>query len=170
LADQLLAERPVGAKLTVKISDSNIEGIQGEINAHEIQLCISSAMVYHTIKNHLQQTLFWSLLSHKAKFMYWSEEEQRDIYDGLILLKVITEVINPDVMIDCKVYKDELKSITLKSQGNNVRNLFSRMDTLQQRIQDKKGESFTMTLATLKTCFVPLKRVLARTLPARINV
>ena len=35
-----------------------------------------------------------------------------------------------------------MKKITLKVHSDDVRNLFSRMDTLQQRIQDEKGDAF----------------------------
>jgi hypothetical protein len=74
--------------------------------------------------------------------MYWSDHEQREVYDGLTILKMITEVINPDVLIDCKAYEKELSTITLKSQDNCVRKLISRMQLLQQRIQDEKGTQF----------------------------
>ena len=139
---QTLAERPPGVQLTVEFCDPNAPGVQGEINAYKIQLRISSAIVFHTIKNHLKADAFRALLSRKDEFMYWSDHEQREVYDGLTILKMITEVINPDVLIDCKAYEKELSTITLKSQGNCVRKLISRMQLLQQRIQDEKGTQF----------------------------
>jgi hypothetical protein len=75
--------------------------------------------------------------------MYWSDHKQQEVYDGLTILKIIiTEVINPDVLIDYKAYEKELSTFTFKSQGNCVHKLISRMQLLQQRTQDEKGAQF----------------------------
>ena len=83
--NQILAERTAGTPLTVEAINPNIGGLQGKVNAYKIQLCISSAIVYHTIKNHLRPDAFRALLSRKDKFDFWNNTEQHDVFDGLIM-------------------------------------------------------------------------------------
>ena len=151
--DQMLDTRPEGEPLTFDYVDPNVSGVQGSINSYKIQCRISAAMCMHTIKAMLTKEGWDQLMSNKHEFSFYSEVEQRTVYDGTIMVKMVTDVINPDVVISGTKYSDKLEAITLKSKGNNVRDLLSEINTLQQKIIETQGIAFCSDDKCLKETF-----------------
>ena len=76
-------------------------------------------MLNTIIKNHLQRTSFTSLNLKSNMYEYKDEVSGRRIVCGLVKLKLVFEVIYPQLVVDHAIKEQELEDLTLTKCGNN---------------------------------------------------
>jgi len=75
----------------------------------------------------------------KAQFLYTCEVTGRKVYCGVILLRLMLNVIKPVIYINMRDLVAQLEGLTLLSCGNDVRELTTKMLELRQEIETQQG-------------------------------
>jgi hypothetical protein len=124
---------PAAADMVIKAIDPNKPGNVGLTNKRRILLRQYSGMLNFIIKNHLQRTSYTSLNPKSSIFEYKDEVSGRRYSCGLIKLKLVFEIINPQLVVDHAIKEQELEALSLVGCGNNVH-------TLLTSLQEKRNE------------------------------
>ena len=122
--------------------DVNAPGNACLVNRFKVQCRIVSGVILHTIKNHFTSTSYKSFFVHKKEFSYTCSETDELSFEGFTLLKMILNVVKPDVVIDVKELEQKIRKMTLLTCDNNFRTLATKMEELQQEINAQKGEDY----------------------------
>ena len=130
-----------GARKVITL-DPNANGNVGLVRRYKLQLRIISKLALLTLRSHITQNSFKSLMAHKAKFAFTSEQTGATVYDGLIVVRMCIAICKPETIVDVRHLEVELDSITLwPTMKNDVRLLTSKMLNLLQEIHAKSGEA-----------------------------
>ena len=121
------------ADMVIKAIDPNKTGNVGLTNKRRILLGQYSGMLNFIIKNHLQRTSYTSLNPKSSIFEYKDEVSGRRYSCGLIKLKLVFDVINPQLVVDHAIKEQELETLSLAGCGNNVH-------TYLTSLQEKRNE------------------------------
>ena len=124
---------PAEADMIIKAIDPNKPGNVGLANKRRILLRQYSGMLNFIIKNHLQRTSYTSLNPKSSIFEYKDEVSRRTYSCGLIKLKLVFDVINPQLVVDHAIKEQELENLSLAGCGNNVH-------TYLTSLQEKRNE------------------------------
>ena len=122
--------------------DVNATGNAGLVNRFKVQCRIVSGIILHTIKNHFTSTSYKSFFVHKKEFSYTCSETDEVSFEGFTLLKMMLNVVKPDVVIDVKDLEQKIRKMTILTADNNFRTLATKMEELQQEINAQKGEDY----------------------------
>ena len=111
---------PAEADMIIKAIDSNNLGNVGLANKYRILLRQYSGMLNFIINNHLQRTSYTSFNPKSSMFEYKDEVSRRTYLCGLIKLKLVFDVINPQLVVDHTIKEQELENLSFVGCGNNV--------------------------------------------------
>ena len=138
---QALEKRDGSKKDSMKMYpvDPNLPGNAGLVNRFKIQCRIVSGIILHLIKNHFTSVSYKSFFVHKKQFSFTCSETDEVSFEGFILLKMILNVVKPDVVIDVKELEQKIRKMTIMTVGNDFRALATQMEELQQEINAQKG-------------------------------
>ena len=138
---QALVKRDESKKDSMKMYpvDPNLPGNAGLVNRFKIQCHIVSGIILHLIKNHFTSVSYKSFFVHKKQFSFTCSETDKVSFEGFILLKMILNVVKPDVVIDVKELEQKIRKMTIMTVGNDFRALATQMEELQQEINAQKG-------------------------------
>ena len=87
-------------------------------------------MLNTILKNHLQRTSFTSLNPKSNMYEYRDKVSGRRIAYGLVKLKLVFEVINPQLVVNHAIKEQELEDLTLTKCGNNIH---TYLTTIQEK-------------------------------------
>ena len=130
------------ATLKMKYIDVNAPGNSGLVARFKHECRTVSTMLWHTIRNHLTATSFKALMVRKKDFLYVCEETGNYTCEGFTLLRMVFQVVKPNVIVDVKDLQTKMERITLLSADNNFHTLSTKLEELQQEINAEKGHSF----------------------------
>ena len=118
--------------MVIKYIDPNKGNNQGLVNHYKIRLRRLSSVVHFIAKNHIKRSRYNSLYPRKDIFEYIPEFNGHRIVCGLIFLKLMMTVMNPQCVVDHCSKEKELKEMTLANYGHDVSQLLTS-------IQEKKN-------------------------------
>ena len=119
--------------MVVVAVDPNKTGNVGLVNKRKVLLRQYVGILNMILKNHLTRAGFVSLNPKSDLFKYRDETTGRVVECGLIKLKLVLELINPNLVVDYALKERELESLTLAKCGNDVHDYLSK-------IQEKRSE------------------------------
>lgn len=90
-------------------------------------------MLNMILKNFLQRTSFTSLNPKSVVHQYKGEVSRRRITSGLVKLKLATDIINPQLVVNHAIKEQDLKDLTFVKCGNND-------NTYHTTLQEKQNE------------------------------
>ena len=115
-------------------------GNEGLVAKYKQSSRVVSQIIAATIKSALSTTSYDALLVHKEKFIYKDAETGDQYYDGYVMLKMILNVIKPDLVVDVKTLEGYLQNMSLAKADNDFRRMCDVMLGWQQEINVEKGE------------------------------
>lgn len=121
--------------------DLEASGNLGLVNKFKQQCRVVSQIIWATIKNHVSDKSYKSLLVHQHQFVFTDAETEDQYYDGFIMLKMVLDIIKPDVAVDVKLIENKLKSMTVAKGDNNFQLMCSMMMGWEQEIHVEKGDT-----------------------------
>ena len=139
------------SSLKMKYIDVNAPGNSGLVARFKHECCTVSTMLWHTIRNHLTSTSFKALMVQKKDFLYVCEEMGNHTCEGFTLLRMVYQVVKPNVIVDVNELQRKMERITLLSCDNDFHTLSTKLEELQQEINAEKGYVFCTTSARPST-------------------
>ena len=127
----------VSTDMKIKAIDPNKVGNQGLVNRQKIRLRRLSGALHFIAKNHIKRSSYNSFYPRKEIFLYKDEITGREFVCGIIFLKLMMEVMKPQLVVDHRAKEKELEEMTLASSNNDVRLLLTSM-------QEKRDEIDTL--------------------------
>ena len=124
---------PNSNNMIVVAVDLNKSGNIVLVNKRRILLRQYVGILNMILKHHLTRTGFVSLNPKSDLFKYRDETTGRVVECGLIKLKLVLEIIDPNLVVDYALKEHELESLTLAKCGNDVHDYLSK-------IQEKRNE------------------------------
>ena len=116
--------------MVIKAVDPNKAGNPGLVNRRKILLRQYSGMLNTIFKSHLQRMSFTSLNPKSNLYEYKDEVSGRRIACSLVKLKLVFEVINPQLVVNHAIKEQELEDLTLTKCGNNIH---THLTTIQEK-------------------------------------
>eukprot|EP00957_Ditylum_brightwellii_P150808 11482715-Ditylum_brightwellii.AAC.1 len=107
---------------------------QGLVNHHKIRLRRLSGALHFITKNHLKRASYNSFYPKKGSFLYKDEATGREYVCGVIFLKMMMEVMKPNLVVDHQAKETELENMTLALFGNNAQTLLTMMQEKRNKI------------------------------------
>lgn len=140
-ADQQLKQRELvdGVDAIHHFIDLKAPGILGEFNRFKHEMRIDDEILFEYLKNSTPATSWPLIEKHESKYRYWSPEEFRFVYSGIVVFKIQYDIMNPTTLHMPKKLMDVVTKTTLKSKDYNFILMVSDMETAQLRIQREHG-------------------------------
>ena len=110
-----LSSFAISTYMKIKAIDQNVSGNLGLVNQYKIQLSQMSWAIHFILQNHVKRTSYTSFQLNNQQFMYTDEITYWSMACGVILFKIVLDVIKPQLVIDHRSKEIELKYLTLES-------------------------------------------------------
>ena len=104
----------------------NAAGNQGLVNRQKIQLQQNSTIFHHILKNAVTRLSYTSFFPDAKYYMYTDVLTGRKIGRGLTRMKLMFDVIKPQLAVDHRTAEVPMEVLTLTDCQNNVRTFLTK--------------------------------------------
>ena len=123
--------------------DTNAIGNLGLVNTQNIQLRQHSVIFHHIFKNFVFRSSYTSFFPGKSLYTYTDVVTGREIVGGMTLLKLMYDVIKPQLTVDHHTTEMRMKVLTLSDCDNNVHTFLTKQKEKFLEIDQLRGDGVT---------------------------